>query len=67
MFDNIYELKRDFITFLKEFDIKPVLMSVKNNQANALMERVHQVILNMIVTKDLDKKYLTIQIHGVKP
>ena len=56
VFDNIYELKRDFITFLKEFDIKPVLMSVKNPQANALVERVHQVILNMLVTKDLDNK-----------
>ena len=24
VFDNIYEFKQDFITFLKEFDIKPV-------------------------------------------
>ena len=38
------------------FDIKPVLTSVKNPQANALVERVHQVILNMLVTKYIDKK-----------
>ena len=40
---------------LKEFNIKPVLMSAKNPQDNSLVERVHQVILNMLVTKDLDK------------
>ena len=41
---------------LKYFDIKPVLTSVKNHQANSPMERVHQVIINMLVTKDLDNK-----------
>ena len=41
---------------LKEFDIKALLTSVKNHQANALVERVHQVILNIIVTKDLYDK-----------
>ena len=41
---------------LKEFYIKPVLTLVKNFQANAPVERVHQVILNMLVTKDLDNK-----------
>ena len=37
VFDNVNEFKQDFVTFLKEFDIKPVLMSVKNNQANTLI------------------------------
>ena len=41
---------------LKDFDIKPVLTTVKNPQANALVERVHRVILNMLSTKDLDNK-----------
>ena len=41
---------------LKDFDIKPVLTTVKNTYANALLERVHQVILNMIATKYLDNK-----------
>ena len=56
MFDNGYEFKRYFTPFLKDFGIKPVLTSVKNPQANAPVEQVHQVILNMLVTKDLDNK-----------
>ena len=56
MFDNGSELKRDFTPLLKDFDIKPVLTSVKIPQANASVDRVHQVILNMLFTKDLDKK-----------
>ena len=56
VFDNRSEFKRDFTPLLKDFDIKPVLTSVKNPQANAPVERVHQVILNMLVTKDLDNK-----------
>ena len=41
---------------LKDFYIKPVLTSFKNPQANATVEQVHKVILNMLVTKDLDNK-----------
>ena len=41
---------------LKVLDIKPVLMSVKNPQSNAPVEQLHHVILNMLSTKDLDKK-----------
>ena len=41
---------------LKDFDIKPVWTSVNNPQANSTADRLHQVILNMIVTKDLDNK-----------
>ena len=56
VFENGSEFKRDFTPLLKDFDIKPVLTSVKNTQANASVEQVHQVILNMLATKDLDKK-----------
>ena len=56
MFDNGYEFKRDFTPLLKNFDIKPILTSVKNPQANAPVGKVHQIILNMLVTKDLDKQ-----------
>ena len=40
----------------KDFDIKPVLTSFNNPQVNAPVERLHQVILNMLVTKDIDNK-----------
>ena len=56
MFDNGYEFKRDFTTLLKDFDIKPVLTKIKNSQANTLVERLHKVILNMIITKNIDNK-----------
>ena len=41
---------------IKDFDIKPVLTSVKNPQSNAPVEKLHQLILNMRVTKDLYNK-----------
>ena len=56
MFDNGYDFKQDFNTFLKDFNIKIVLTSVQKPQANVQVEQVHQVILNMLVTNDLDKK-----------
>ena len=56
MFVKGYEFKRYFTPFLKYFGIKPVLTSVKNPQANNPVERVHQVILNMLVTKYIDNK-----------
>ena len=58
MFDNGFEFKQDFNLLLNYFDIKPVLTTIKKLQANALMERVQQVILNMLTTKDLDNKVL---------
>ena len=56
LFDNGSEFTRDVTPFLKGFDIKPVLKSFKNPQSNATVERLHQVTLNMLVTKDLDNK-----------
>ena len=56
VFDNGSKFKRDFTPLLKDFNIKTVLTLVKNPQANAPVERVHQVILNMLGTKDLDNK-----------
>ena len=41
---------------LKDFDIKPILTTTKKPQSNALMEWLHQIILNMLVIKDLDNK-----------
>ena len=52
--DNGSEFKRDCVPLLKDFDVKPVLTSIKTPQSNAPVERVHQVLHNMIVTKDLE-------------
>ena len=56
MFDNVSEFKWDFNPLLKESDIKTVLIVVKKPQASAPVEWVHRVILNMLVTKDIDNK-----------
>ena len=56
MFDNGYEFKWDFTPLLKDFNINTVLTLVKNHQANDPVDQVHQVILNTLVTKYLDKK-----------
>ena len=53
---NGYEFKLDFTTLLKGFDIKLVLTTFNKPQANALLGQVHQVIFNIIVSKDLDNK-----------
>ena len=56
VFEKGYEFKQDFTPLLKDFDIKPVLTTIKNPQANAPVQQVHQVIFNMIVTNYLDNK-----------
>ena len=58
MFDNGSEFKRDFIPLLKQFDIKPKLTTIKNPQSNAPVERIHQVVANMLRTQDLKNKVL---------
>jgi transposase InsO family protein len=39
---------------VEDFNIKPKCTTVENPQANAPVEQVHQVIQNMIRTKDLN-------------
>ena len=56
IFDNISEFKRYFTPLINNFDIKPVLTTIENLQANAPVEWAHQVILNILVTKDIDNK-----------
>ncbi|GFH56268.1 hypothetical protein CTEN210_12744 [Chaetoceros tenuissimus] len=54
IFDNGVEFKKDFLPLLKDYGIKPVTTTIKNPQANAILERVHLVIHNMIRTHELD-------------
>ena len=42
--DNGNEFKRDFLPLLRDFSIKPTPTTIKNPQANAILERVHQVL-----------------------
>ena len=56
LFNNISEFKRDLTPLLKYLDIKPVLTTIKNPQAYAPVERVHQVILNILDTKGLSNQ-----------
>ena len=58
VFDTISQFKQYFTLLLKDFNINPVLTLFKNPQANAPAERLHQVIINMLVTKDLDNKLI---------
>ena len=51
MFDNIYDFKRDFNTFLKDYDIKPILMTIKDPQSNALVNLPNQRGTFMIITR----------------
>ena len=55
IFDNGNEFKKDFLPLLKDFAIKPTPTTIKNPQANAILERVHQVIGNMLRTKNLQE------------
>jgi hypothetical protein len=53
VFDNGVEFKKDFLPLLQDYDIKPKITTVKNPQANAAVERIHQVVHNMMRTQDL--------------
>ena len=44
----------NFMTLLKDFDIKPKPITVENPQGNSPVERIHQFVQNMIKTKELD-------------
>ena len=56
VFDNVSGFKQDFTSLQKDFDIKPVLTTIKIPQANAPVKQVHQLILNMLVTKDISNQ-----------
>ena len=55
IFDNGNEFKKDFLPLLRDFNIKPTPTTIKNPQANAILERVHQVLGDMLRTKNLQQ------------
>ena len=52
VFDNGSEFKKDFQILLRDWGIKPKCTTVKNPQANAPVERINQVLKNMLKTKE---------------
>ena len=54
--DNGYEFKRDLNNLIKELDITPVLTKNKKTHSNDPVDRLQQVIINMIATKYLANK-----------
>ena len=55
IFDNGNEFKKDFLPILKDFHIKPTPTTIKNPQANVILERVHQVLGDMRRIKNLQE------------
>ena len=54
IYDNGSEFKLHFEALCDSYGIKRKPTSVKNPQANANFERVHQVLMNMLRTAELD-------------
>jgi len=52
--DDGNDFKGDFMSFMKAFGIKRKATTVKNPQANGIIERVHGVINDMLRTHNLD-------------
>jgi hypothetical protein len=53
-YDNGSEFKLHFRSLCNTYGIKRKLTSVKNPQANAILERIHGVLGNMLHTSELD-------------
>ena len=58
IFDNGKEFKKNFLTVFNDYGVKPWPTTIKNPQANAVLERVHQVLRNMLRTKNVKKLQL---------
>ena len=56
VFDNWSDFRQEFTTFIKEFDIELILTTIKNPQDNDPVKQLHQITLNIIVTKYLSNK-----------
>ena len=58
IFDNGSEFKKNFVPLLKDWSIKPKCTTIKNPQANSPVERIHQVLRHMFLTKNLREQVL---------
>ena len=58
IYDNGSEFKLYFKQLCNQYDLKQKPTSKKNPQANSVLERVHQVVANMLRSYDLDNQDL---------
>ncbi len=54
VYDNGSEFKFHFEALCDSFGLKHKPTSIKNPQANAILEHVHEVLINMMCTAELD-------------
>ena len=54
IYDNGSEFKLNFKTLCDSYSLKRKPTSIKTPQANAILERMHQVIMTMLRTAELD-------------
>ncbi len=54
VYNNGSEFKLHFETLCDSYGLKRKPTSVKNPQANAILERVHQTIMGMLCTAEID-------------
>jgi hypothetical protein len=56
IFDNGPEFSSEFLELLNSYGVIAKPMSIKNPQANAFVEHIHQVMSNSICTMELNKR-----------
>ncbi len=56
IYDNGSEFSAEFVELLQSYGIKNKPTTIKNPQANAFIERTHQVIANALRTMELEKR-----------
>ncbi len=54
IFDNGSEFKLHFIALCESYRVKPKPTSIKHPQANAILEQIHQVVMTMVRTSEIN-------------
>ncbi len=65
IFDNGNEFKKDFLHLLHDFATESTPTTIKNPQANAIQEKLHQVLGDMLRTRNLQNIILMMSTLGV--
>ena len=55
LFNNDSEFKKGFIPLLEDFSVKPKPTTINKPQSNTILERVHQVVGDMLRTHNLNE------------